>query len=228
MTGHAIRQRVFWLLLAPLISLVVGLGANAAKLEPGLMQTAQRDGQVRVIVGLDTESTSIDVAAKDKLARQMAGKDGRGQKVAGIKLAGDQLMRKMGAGTAQKARRYKNLPMMSMTVDAGEIQALANAPETAWIVADRIHKPTLAESVPLVEGNLAHAQGITGTGQAVAVLDTGVDRNHPFLAPRVVAEGCFSSNSSNTSSVCPNGQESQTGTGAATPVSYTHPDAADE
>ena len=128
-------------------------------------------------------------------------------------------MANVSQATKKKARRFKQFPMMSMVVDAQEMQRIANAPETAWIAEDRIHKPSLAQSVPLVEGNLAHTQGFTGAGQAIAVLDTGVDASHPFLSPRVISEGCFSSNSSDTSSVCPNGQEAQTGPGAAAPCS---------
>jgi subtilisin family serine protease len=33
---------------------------------------------------------------------------------------------------------------------------------------------------------------VDGTGQVIAILDTGVDKTHPFLANKVVAEACFS------------------------------------
>jgi len=214
-----------WLLLANLVSAIgiAGVGAspsaNAAAVEPALLQAAQRDGEVRVIVGLHTNSSTISNAAKQKLARELRDKNGLGYKRAGIKLAGDSLMGQMGPDMAKKARRYKRFPMMSMSVNESELQQLAKASEVAWVAVDRIHKPTLAESVPLVEGNLAHTQGFSGAGQTVAIVDSGVDASHPFLAPRVVAEACFSSNTADTTSVCPNGQQSQTGAGASAPCS---------
>ncbi len=219
MNLRILHRHVSGCFVALVLSVATSAAVDAATLEPALMQSAERDGQVRVIVGLATDSPAISAVEKDKLARRMGHKDGLGRKAAGIKIAGDQLMRKINPAAAKKARRFKHFPMVSMVVNADDMRRLANAPETAWIAEDRIHKPSLSQSVPLVEGNLAHTQGFTGAGQTIAILDTGVDASHPFLAPRVVSEGCFSSNSSDTSSVCPNGQQSQTGPGAAAPCS---------
>jgi subtilisin family serine protease len=53
----------------------------------------------------------------------------------------------------------------------------------------------------------------------VAILDTGVQANHPFLNGRVVAEACFSTTSaaSNATSLCPGGASSSTAAGSAAP-----------
>src|SRR6267143_7219010 len=49
----------------------------------------------------------------------------------------------------------------------------------------------------------------------VALVDTGVEVTHPFLAGKVVEEACYSSSVSGRSvTVCPNGQSQQTGPGA--------------
>jgi Subtilisin-like serine proteases len=77
-------------------------------------------------------------------------------------------------------------------------------------------RPTLGETIPLIGADKVHALGGTGAHQAVAILDTGIDRTHPFLAGRVVAEACYSNaEGSRGQSLCPNGQASQVGTGAA-------------
>jgi subtilisin family serine protease len=77
----------------------------------------------------------------------------------------------------------------------------------------------LAESAPLVQAPDIWALGGRGAGQAVAILDTGVDAAHPFLAGRVVAEACFSSRSTaiGAQSVCPNGETRQIGAGSGRP-----------
>ncbi|HSR98257.1 MAG TPA: S8 family serine peptidase, partial [Kofleriaceae bacterium] len=63
------------------------------------------------------------------------------------------------------------------------------APSKIWL--DRIRKPTLDHSVPQIGGTAAHARGFTGAGVTVAVLDTGIDSNHPDLAGKVVAAEDF-------------------------------------
>ncbi|NBO65168.1 MAG: hypothetical protein EBU88_10075, partial [Acidobacteria bacterium] len=58
----------------------------------------------------------------------------------------------------------------------------------------------------------AWESGYTGAGQTVVVVDTGVDKNHPFIRGKVVSEGCFSTNYRllGASSVCPGAASSTT------------------
>lgn len=54
-------------------------------------------------------------------------------------------------------------------------------------------KPQLNETIPFIGADEAHSQGYGGTWQAIAVIDTGVDRTHPMLSGKVVSEACYSS-----------------------------------
>ncbi|MCG5214366.1 S8 family serine peptidase [Streptosporangium soli] len=95
---------------------------------------------------------------------------------------------------------------------------LADDPRVVSIHRDHAYPPALASSVKVIGGDRAHADGVTGAGQTVAVLDTGIDRDHPAFAGRIVAEACFSSTGEDgvpLESLCPNGQSSQIGEGAA-------------
>ncbi len=86
------------------------------------------------------------------------------------------------------------------------------------VMEDRIHKPLLLDTVYLVGADQAWAQGFDGTGLVVAVIDSGVDSAHPFLAGKVVEEACYSTTSGlQSTTLCPNGSEEQIGPGAGAP-----------
>lgn len=59
--------------------------------------------------------------------------------------------------------------------------------------------------------------GLFGVGQTVAILDTGVEKTHPFLMGKVVSEACYSTNNADLSSerpVCPGGVTNSTAPGS--------------
>src|SRR5262249_5240571 len=113
-------------------------------------------------------------------------------------------------------RRYDVLPYLALELSPGALAVL----NTLGSVITRVEEDTLAatmlpESVPLVHGDEVSRAGFTGSGQVVAILDTGVDKAHSFLAGKVVEEACYSGNRN-----CPNGQTSQIGQGAGIPCTY--------
>lgn len=115
---------------------------------------------------------------------------------------------------AHKAKRFETIPFMALEVDAAELEALASLSEVSSIEEDRLAAPTLAESSPLIGATAAWSSGYSGAGQTVAILDTGVDKTHPFLAGKVVSEACYSSNSAYSTTVCPGGATQSTATGS--------------
>jgi len=70
--------------------------------------------------------------------------------------------------------------------------------------------------VPLVKLDALHNAGFVGAGAQVAILDTGVDLDHPDLAGAVVAQHCFCDDGApGPGGCCPNGQDEQSGAGSA-------------
>ncbi|SDL49518.1 S8 family peptidase [Nonomuraea jiangxiensis] len=103
---------------------------------------------------------------------------------------------------------------------AEELAKLAEDPRVSSIHRDRTYTP--ADVAALDGSNLTqigadqvHAKGITGTGQTVAILDTGIDTDHPAFGDRIVAQACFSAVEPGVESLCPNGRTEEIGPGAA-------------
>ena len=59
------------------------------------------------------------------------------------------------------------------------------APPPAPVVVDP--DPRYSDHIRLTNTAAAHAAGFTGAGSAIGVIDSGVNRNHPALSPRVTA-----------------------------------------
>ncbi len=115
-----------------------------------------------------------------------------------------------------QVQSYVNFPLAALQVDEAGLEALQQDPDIIGIQEDVAVPPSLAESTVLIGGNSAWSAGYTGDGQTIAILDSGFDLDHKFLQANIVAEACFSRNVSGTSSsLCPNGQDSQTGTGSS-------------
>ncbi|MFF8381423.1 S8 family serine peptidase [Streptomyces sp. NPDC015661] len=122
------------------------------------------------------------------------------------------------AATAGETKQeFETVPVVTLKVDRAGLDQLAAKPGVVSVTEDKAEPATLDQSIPLIGGDDAFAAGKTGTGQAIAVLDTGVETGHPFLKNRVVAEACFSPSDAESGvvSLCPNGTDTQEGTGAA-------------
>jgi subtilisin family serine protease len=98
-----------------------------------------------------------------------------------------------------------------------ELEKIAEQSDVVSIRKDKLNKPSLIESVPLIGADRAHNARITGDGSAVAILDTGIDDDHPAFGDRIVAQACFSAAdpADGSSPLCPSGSQFQLGDGAA-------------
>ncbi|MFM8392574.1 MAG: S8 family serine peptidase, partial [Acidobacteriota bacterium] len=136
-----------------------------------------------------------------------------------IQEAQSRMLSQMSGYDPASVKQYKYVPFVAMRVNSAGLESLINSSNVIDVQEDDAVPPALAQSVALIGGNKAWAAGYTGDGQTVAVIDTGVDKNHPFLANKVVAEGCYSTNapSQSLSSLCPGGVAASTDPGAGMP-----------
>jgi subtilisin family serine protease len=172
----------------------------------GLRERAAREGSVRVIV--QVEALGAPEASLD-------GPTARQERRRRISRAQDGLLDELSRQRIRHIRRFRRVPFVAMEVGRRGLRALERSNVALAIEEDRLARPLLPESVPLVGGDAMALDGFDGSGRAVAVLDTGVDSSHAFLAGRTVAEGCFSANGS-----CPDDSTEQIGAGAGVHCDY--------
>jgi subtilisin len=175
-----------------------------------LVLKAQREGTVRVIVHIKEPfqpegrlKKLVDVASQRE----------------GIAVAQDQLIKELRQTRHRIFHRFQTIPFVAMEAGVQTLAMLEQSGHAISIEEDRLSLPMLSDSIPLIEGIQARANGYDGNAWTIAFLDTGVDKTHPFLSGKVVKEACFSGNSN-----CPNGTMSQVGSGAGVPCTYA-PDA---
>ena len=161
-----------------------------------MLQRAEREGSIRTIVGLRTEFVPEGRLNRAAAAAQRRSIENVGQGLR-AELAGT------GFGTM---RDYDTVPYIALSLSPRAFRAVQNSPRVTTIQEDIAVPATLEESAPVVQAPTMWTNGYTGTGKAIAILDTGVDADHSFFGDRVVAEACFS-----TGSDCPNGMATQTG-----------------
>jgi subtilisin family serine protease len=105
------------------------------------------------------------------------------------------------------------------TVDAAGLDALREVPGVTQVVEDKVNR-IADDTWPTVIGLPApRTAGYDGTGRTVAVLDAGVQVDHPFLGGRVIGQACFSSGSVGVESLCPGQASEAHGDGSATACS---------
>jgi cysteine-rich repeat protein len=101
------------------------------------------------------------------------------------------VLNSLARGSFRVKRRYRSLSGMALWVQRRAIDALSLHAEVEFLYLDAKVQAVLAQGVSLIGGDDAHALGYTGSGVKVAVLDTGIDTNHPDLVDDLVAQHCF-------------------------------------
>jgi len=87
--------------------------------------------------------------------------------------------------------QYEAVPALAGKATAAGITALAEHPDVADVTLNRKVHADLAHAVPLIGADDVHSLlNVTGAGVVVAVLDTGIDTDHPLLSDDLLYQQC--------------------------------------
>lgn len=183
--------------------------------DDALAELVSTQGMVRVIVELNLEK---EFQPEGALPNNIA--SAQRSEIATVQQT---LQSSFGRSSATTVRRtYATLPLMALTVNGTGLEQLLASNLVKNVFEDVPVPPSLNGTVGIIGADDVVANGYDGTDQTVVILDTGIDGDHPFFADdsgtsRIVTEACFSTTDGtyNSSSLCPNGSDVQTGSGAS-------------
>lgn len=158
---------------AVLLSATPGLSADdvgqAARVDAAVMEALQTSEDVRVIVEVQEPPARRAELAADRRAlrdRMDAAHDRALADAPGFRVT----------------HRYDGLPAFAGVADRVAIARLEHSKHVRSIVLDRKGSGALGQSVPMINADdVQNTLGYTGDGVIVAVLDTGMDTDHPRL-----------------------------------------------
>ena len=164
----------------------------------GLVGTPRQQVAVgqRVIVVLNSPSLADRVAAAGGTATESQERQWTAAALAADNLLITRLAQ-AGVQVRPEHRFGRVLTGFSAPLDPSAVTLLEHAPEVAGVYPVRIAYPASASSTQIEEGRLAAGSGSRanvllpgsdGSGVTIALLDTGVEANHPYLLGQV-AEG---------------------------------------
>ena len=115
---------------------------------------------------------------------------------------------------ATEIENWGDGPAFAAEIDAADLDELRADPRVRAVAIDTGGSGGLTESLPFIGADRVHELNIDGRGTTVAILDSGIDTDHPAFAGRIGGEACFCDNLDG-SGCCPSGSTTRLGPGAA-------------
>ena len=186
------------------------------------------DGVLPVIVGLSLPTRPDGAMAADER---------RGQR-RNIAAKRDATVAELRGTRFTNLRTTEIVPFVALHATRETLRALKRSRRVATVVEDEkitvddsaLRTPASTSSNEnltnwwdhyLTDTDDSWAKGYDGRGQTIAIVDTGVQRDHTWLSNAVVNEACFATYvNGNGAGACPNGRWTQLGLGAARPCTF--------
>lgn len=177
--------------------------ASGSKVSEAARSAVAQSGTAPVILVLDVVPTGSD-----------------SEKAAQVNDRLEQVLATLPLGSYSDVSRDLTVQTVPITVGMDALDAMDNSPlvesvketrqffptaQADGLSAPSVLTPTSSAANTVDGAAAAWASGKEGVGKTVAVIDSGVDVNHPFFAGKTIWEGCFATTVGSYLSPCPSG-----------------------
>jgi subtilisin family serine protease len=138
---------------------------GAPYVDPALAALVQKRGEVRVIVNVKRSPSTLESSAGT-------------------------LMRVANVDAARVTQIHPGA--VALKIDQSALNTLRSDEQITGIYVDRPAFPSLHETAAITAAVPQWKQGHMGRNVTIAVLDTGIDQDHPFVKSKIVMQACFS------------------------------------
>src|SRR3989344_4593696 len=205
---RTIKKIVTSLSIVVLVLLLGLISLGSGGITGAVVADAEVGSEVSAAFGAGTEEVSVIVLLKEDRSvseeeqQQEAIKEQQQQVLEELNLEDHKTL----LGFTEKKEfelkyRYENLNALAGEVTEDGLEKLRNDPHVDAIIVNKARQLFLSGSVPIVNADdtwnvVVNGYNITGAGETVCVVDTGVDYNHAALLSNYVAGYDFYNNDS--------------------------------
>src|SRR5262249_14300124 len=148
--------------------------SSPEKIGEGIREATARGESPRVLLYLDLPPVSP--ADLPRLKREVAGVQ-------------DRVLGRLDHREFVLERRFAAIPVLAGRLAAPGLDRLSGISEVLQVELDPPVQADLLQSVPLIRADIP-TLGWTGQGVKVAIIDTGVDTDHPDLSDDLDSQAC--------------------------------------
>lgn len=174
---------------APRFAFRLGLALAAALVGGGIARSARAEELARLQESLEREGS---LTAFVLISATLPSTAEPAIREAAFRAAREGLEASLPQEDCRVRYRYRFSPVLLLELSSvAALRTVAALPGVLSIDPDREGSGGLGQSLELIRANQVHDEGVTGKGCTVAVLDTGVDTNHPDLEAAIVYQHHF-------------------------------------